>query len=143
MESSFDYSKIGCHVNRNAIKIVLRFHWRFFYRNRGRDLKLSDIPKGRRVDGSNYVYNEFIKYWNAEEARAQKSNRRPNLARAIFRQYGLELFVLGLFCFVAVSFHFLMIIRINSEFGRFPKTKNLFKVLLHALSSALFGRSDR
>ena len=84
-------------------KMMWLFHWRFFYRNYGRHFKLNDIPKGRRIDGAVYIYHEFLRNWDDEVERARKAKRRPNLVYPIFRQYGLEILWLGLFCFLAVS----------------------------------------
>ena len=81
----------------------IRWQWRFFFRNyKNKNIKLKDIPKGRSTDGADYIYNEFLKYWEVEIIRAKKNNRKPNLIYPIFRQYGLTVIFLGIFSFINV-----------------------------------------
>lgn len=75
-------------------------------RNYKKEINLKAIPRGRAKDGADFVVNEFSGYWQAEVERARKANRAPNLARAIFAQYGPFLIFLGAFCFLA---HYAMV----------------------------------
>lgn len=81
--------------------LFCRWQWRFFFRNYKKEIKLKDLPKGRRSDDANRVYNEFMKYWQPEVERAAKKGRDPNLLYPIFRQYAFSMIVLTVCCFLA------------------------------------------
>ena len=98
---------VVCAISNSTVKLTTplclpcRWQWRFFFRHYKKEIKLKDLPRGRAKDGADYVYNEFLKYWQAEVKRATKKGREPNLLYPIFKQYAFSLAFLTICCFLA------------------------------------------
>lgn len=62
-DESFNVVNLPSEIEKSNFigRFIYSWQWRFYYRNHNKLIKLKDIPKRRKEDDANRIYNDFEK----------------------------------------------------------------------------------